>query len=63
MCRIGVKSYLMAVVVLCWLMQNVDDRSSKLGHQRMIERVAVFREAFADDKDDRFVAACKVYIV
>jgi len=37
-------------------LQNMDERSTKLGHQRMMERVAVFREAFSDDKDDGFVA-------
>jgi len=35
------------------LLQNVDERAMKVGRERMMERVAVFREAFADDKDDR----------
>jgi len=39
----------------------MDERSAKRGHDRMMERVAVFREAFANDKDDRF--APTMYIV
>jgi len=42
-------------------LQNVDERSAKRGHERMMERVAVFREAFANDKDDRSVST--IYVV
>lgn len=29
-------------------LQNTGERGGKLGHQHMLERVAVFREVFAD---------------